>query len=172
MLRTEGLALNSALRCEIEASQFVVGDQPLLLPFAPWVVRRNFERFSGPTAVVNGNVILERAEPVDGVAADVIARGQLDFEHGSAQFEAYKYPFHELSGRISFDEREVRIEQLRANGPTGAHLLAQGVITPLTIDAGVELFITITQAPFDKHLLDALPPEQQDLVNTIFRLGW
>ncbi|MDX2115337.1 MAG: hypothetical protein SFZ24_06915 [Planctomycetota bacterium] len=166
-LETEGYGLASGLRVSIKTEQFLVADRPKLLPFAPFFVKRNFKRFSGPTAVMSGEVEVRRDAPVDGKPQPVRASGRIEFARGEASFEKFPYPFSNMSGTIVFDDKEVRILKITGVGPTGASLLATGRIAPPDDGAVVEIDIVVTDVPTDRELRAALPERRRSLVDML-----
>lgn len=167
-LETQGYSIDSPLLCTIRAERFTVERQPRLLPFAPHYVRRNFARFSGPTAVVDGEVNLRRRLGDDGQPGPLEIDGRFDFEQGAATFEKFMYPFHAMKGTIRFNDREVRIEGITGLGPTGAKMLATGRIAPPNDQGEVEVDVTVVDAPVDQVLRAAVPPHRRDLLDHLF----
>lgn len=170
-LNMQGYDADSPLTCHIVAEKFTVGDRPRLLPFAPFYVKRNFKRFSGPTAEVSGEVTIRRGEPIGLWAAPLEVLGRIDFEHGEAAFEKFAYPFHDMKGTIVFDETEVRILNITGVGPTGAKMLARGRIAPPTDGGVVEVDVTVADVPVDEHLREAVPLRRRELLEFLFSEG-
>ncbi len=160
-LTTKGLSLNSALRCTVHVQEYAMGQGPGLLPFAPRHVRRTFENFSYPKGLVSGEIVFERAEPVHGRAAPVLARGRLHIRQGWAMRSSFPYPISDIEGDIEFDNEKVVLKRLRGVGPSGAPVEANGVISPLGRWAGVDVTVHAADAPLDDALLGALRPASQ-----------
>lgn len=168
-LETQGYdPARSPLTCHITAERFTIEDQPRLLPFAPFYVKRNFKRFSGPNGIITGEVTLRRAAPTGDQPAPLSVIGRLDFENGEAAFEKFTYPFTNMRGTIVFNEEEVRILGITGVGPTGAKLLAQGRVTPPNDEGMVEVDITVVDAPVDQVMRDAVPPRRKNLLEYLF----
>ncbi len=167
-LETQGYSLNAGLVCRIRADEFRVSERPRLLPFAPFIVKRNFERFSGPTALVTGEVEIRRGAPIDGAAGPMAVNGVISFSEGSARFEKFPYPFSNMAGTIRFDETKVTIEKITGVGPTGAQLLATGLVAPPVVTAGVRVDIVVTDAPADDVLYEAIPAHRRSMYDSLF----
>lgn len=162
-LTTEGLSLDAPLTCTIHTPSFVLQDDPRLLPFAPNFVRRIFQRFSGPTAELSGSMIVSRDS-----AGSWTYSGRYLLENGRARYEGFPYPVENIRASFEFDQRAVRILDLTGRGPTGAHLLASGVIAPPADGAAVDIDITVTELPMDDHFRDALPDERRAAYEVLF----
>lgn len=162
-LTTEGFSADAPLSCTIHTPGFVLEDDPLLLPYAPNFVRRIFRRFSGPTAELSGSMMLARDS-----AGSWTYSGLYLLENGRARYEGFPYPVENIRASFEFDQRAVRILDLTGQGPTGAQLLASGVIAPPGDGAAVEIDITVTGLPMDDHFRDALPDERRAAYEVLF----
>jgi len=167
-LRTSGTSLDAPLRCEITTKRFAVSQSPELMPYAPSIVRKRFASFSGPTAVVDARVLIERGEPVDGQAAPIQASGSIAFENGRAAFEKFPYPFEDLRGLVTFNEDRIEIVNITGRGPTGAILSAEGLITPANEDPRVEIDVLALDMPVDDVLRAAMPPDRRAILDELF----
>lgn len=167
-IETEGYSARAPLVCHIKADRFTVENRPRLLPFAPFYVKRNFQRFSGPTALVDGEVTVRRPRSDSSEPAPLEILGRFDFEQGEAAFEKFPYKFSQMRGTIVFDEKEVRILGITGVGPTGARLLAKGTIAPPTDGGAVIVDVTVADAPYDEHLTQAIPPHRRALLDHLF----
>lgn len=173
VLTTDGLALTAPFRLEVETAEpFTVGAHPSLLPFAPPVVRERFQTFSGPTAVVEGQVVITRG-PVgeDGVPPEPSVAGALRFHDGAAAYERFPYPIFNLAGLVRFTDREIRIESITGSNRSGARLHAEGIIAPPTDGAEVNLRIAVVDLPLDDELEEAMPEARKGLVAALFDGG-
>ncbi|TVQ76103.1 MAG: hypothetical protein EA380_09305 [Phycisphaeraceae bacterium] len=162
-LTTAGFSLDAPLTCTIHTPSFVLEDDPRLLPFAPNFVRRIFQRFSGPTAELSGSTMVAR----DAQGAWTYS-GLYLLENGRARYEGFPYPVENIRASFEFDQHAVRILDLTGRGPTGAHLLASGVIAPPGDVAAVEIDITVTELPMDEHFRDALPDDRRAAYEVLF----
>lgn len=173
VLTTDGLALTAPFRLEVETAEpFTVGAHPSLLPFAPPVVRERFQTFSGPTAVVEGQVVITRG-PVgeDGVPPEPSVAGALRFHDGAAAYERFPYPIFNLAGLVRFTDKEIRIESITGSNRSGARLHAEGIIAPPTDGAEVDLRIAVVDLPLDDELEEAMPEARKGLVGALFDGG-
>ncbi len=167
-LRTSGTSLDAPLRCEITTKRFAVSESPELMPYAPSIVRKRFASFSGPTAVVDARVLIERGEPVGGEAAPIRASGSIAFENGRAAFEKFPYPFEDLRGLVTFSEDRIEIVNIQGRGPTGAILSAEGLITPANEDPRVEIDVLALDLPVDDVLRAAMPDDRRAIIDELF----
>lgn len=162
---TEGLALGAPFRLDVRTVDgFTVASSPELLPFAPDIVRRRFATFSGPTAVIDAEVTVRRGPPTPEGPAQPTVAGVIRFRDGAAAYEDFTYPVTSLSGLVEFDENEIRIEGITGIGPTGAKLFADGVISPPSEGAQVDLNITFADVPIDPHFEDSMPLNRREIV--------
>lgn len=169
-LETEGYdPARCGLTCHISAEHFTLEERPRLLPFAPYFVKRNFKRFSGPNGIITGEVTLKRDPAAEGEPPALLrVLGRLDFEKGEAAFEKFAYPFSNMKGTIVFNEEEVRILGITGAGPTGAKLLAHGRVAPPNDQGVVEVDVTVVDAPVDQVLRGAVPERRKNLLELLF----
>ncbi len=155
-LRYDGLAGDSAFRCDITTKGFALRADPELLPLVPQTVIERLEDFSNPTGTVDASVIVERAAPTAGGPGAIRVFGELAFRDGTAAFRMFPYPFAQMSGLARFDEEKIELVRVDGIAPTGARLHATGTIAPLSSAAGVDLHIEIEDVPTDEALLVGL----------------
>ncbi len=162
---TEGLALDAPFRLDVRTVDgFTVASSPELLPFAPDIVRRRFATFSGPTAVIDAEVMIKRGAPTPSGPAQPTINGVIRFRDGAAAYEDFPYPVTSLSGLVAFDENQIRIESITGVGPTGAKLFADGVISPPSEGAQVDLNVTFADVLIDEEFEAAMPPDRREIV--------
>lgn len=161
LLSTDGLdPVTAGVELQWWSRQFEVSRNPELAPYLPPLVRKRLQQFSGPTAIVDAFVRVRRDKtdrpPVGppSPAAWSIG-GSVQFANGRAAFDQFPYPFFDLSGRISFDDREIRIADVTGRGLSGARLLASGRTWPTDDPMEVELHVDVTDAPIDSALAAA-----------------
>ncbi len=167
-LDTRGVAIDAPLSVRIVADDFRLVDRPRLLPFAPRLVKRNLRRFSGPTALISGEINIDRGPPIGAIPGRISATGFLHFSQGTARFEKFTYPFQNMRGDIVFDDDKVEIRAITGVGPSGARVLATGVVQPPTEDAGVDVTIVVSDVPTDAVLYEALPPNKRKFYDALF----
>jgi len=168
MLDYQGLSATSAFRCELSSEDFRLSDEPVLMPFLPHSVWERLADFRDPTGLVDTRVLIERGEPVDGVEAATRFSGTMQFREGRAAYKSFPYFFEQMEADVSFNEDEVRIERIVGVSPSGARLAASGHVSPLGDDAEVVVRVTVTGAPIDPVLIEALGPKQAPLIDSIF----
>ena len=167
-LRTKGLSLDAELECRIGSRGFRIAERPQLLPYAPKVVRKLFQRFSAPTAEVDGVVVITRGPPTEAGPAALSVSGTLELRHGRAEYEKFPYPVTDLSGFVTFNAQRVEIVRISGVGPTGARLEASGVVEPPTDGSEVAIGIRVTDMPLDGHFRDAMPDGKRGVYTALF----
>ena len=154
--RSDGASITAPYTCTLVARDFQLQKDPRLLWFAPPVVRRNLERFGGPTAMLDAQIEVSRTEATPEGPAPVLISGSIILRDGEAAFERFPYPVMDLRGKVRFDDDKVRIVSVRGRSPSGAQVLAEGVITPITDESGLDIRVTLTDVPIDEELRKAI----------------
>lgn len=168
-LQTAGLSLNSALTCEIVGRRFVVTRDPEFLPYIPATAREYFSIFSGPTGEVDARVVISRGPPVNGKPGEInVTGGRLALSRGTGAFHKFPYRFEEMNGYVEFDDKTIRIVNMTGRSQSGAVMTASGIISPLTDDAMVDIKLSVVGVTVNDALLEAMPAEKRDVVETIF----
>lgn len=167
-----GSIADGALVARITTDEFNIEQRPRLLPYAPFPVKRNFRRFSGPTAMLSGVVDVTREAATPDGPAPLKVAGRIDFTNGEARFEKFAYPFSNLRGSILFDDEKVDIVSITGDGPTGAKLLAKGVVAPPTEGAAVDVTVTVIDVPTDDVLRESVPVHRRGLVDMLMSQEW
>lgn len=166
---TKGLSVNSALRCEITARDLSVDKDPAFYAFVSPEVRRYFEMFSGPTARFDARMVIFRGEPADGAAAPIrVTDGRLVFRNGTAAYDGFPYPFHDMSGIAEFDDNRLLMRDVTGVGPTGGRLTCNARIEPLDKTAEVEVDLVVRDVPIDRHLLASMPESDRRVIEQVF----
>jgi hypothetical protein len=168
VLTTEGVTRDAAVRCEIIIERFEVSKDPDLMPFAPPIVRENFARFSGPTAVVNARVVVTRGPGQNGQPGRVTSEGSISFENGAAAFDRFAYPIEQMRGLVRFDETQVELVNIRGRGKSGAIVSADGRIYPPRKGAEMLINVLVLDAPIDEYLLGAMNNDKREVVEKLF----
>lgn len=166
-----GLSASSPFTCELATDRFMLGDSPRLLPFMPREVLERLEDFRNPTGLVDAHVLIERAEPADGVEAPTRFSGQMRVREGRAAFRAFPYPFERMEADVSFDDDAVRLDRITGVSASGARLVATGIVSPLGETAEVNVRVTVTGAPIDGRMFEAMGPDLGPVVEGIFSQG-
>ncbi len=153
---TDGTSLDAALSCRVITRGFVVSKNPGLLRFAPAMVHRRFESFSGPTAVLDADIGITRGPATDDGPGEFSTTGSILVRNGQLAYEAFKYPVENLSGYVTFDDHQIQLIGVSGNGPTGAKLRAQGRFELPNEGSDVLLEITGVDVPVDDVMGAAL----------------
>jgi hypothetical protein len=161
VLVSDGLdPVTAGVRMQVWSMDFGLSRNPELAPYLPPLLKRRLAQFSGPTAMVDAHVRVQRGKTVrPPVGPPAPARwsiaGSVQFRNGQAAFDQFPYPFFDLSGRIVFDDQEIRIEDITGRGPTGARLLATGRTWPTDDPIEASLAFEVIDAPVDGFLAAA-----------------
>ena len=131
--------------------------------FLPENVLSKLDRFEHPVADVHARVVVSRE-----AGEEIKVSGRATLSNGSAIYKKFRYPFHDLHGSVSFEPDRLVIEDITGVGPTGATLRARGLFSPLGEDSVVTLNLSVDEVPVDEHLMRALDPGQQQLVDALF----
>lgn len=169
-LSTRGLSLAAPFRLDLStATPFSLRQRAAILPFAPPIVHERLRTFSGPTALVEAQVRIERKESLpDKPTASPSYAGLLTFREGRAAFEDFPYPFSNLTGVVRFSDSEIRIEKIAGTHPSGAKLLAEGTIVPASDEGEVTIHVTAVDVPLDAEFASCLPTDMQPIVDSMF----
>lgn len=167
-LAYEGPSAEAAFTCELETDGFHVSKRPDLLPFAPPIVKERLDGFSQPTATVSSRVRITRDPPTPTGPSPIHVDGTLEFKDGVAAFIDFPYRFENLSGSVRFDENTLELLRIEGEAPSGARLVATGLISPINELAQVDVKVRAVNVPVDETLEDALGPERREVVDALF----
>lgn len=109
------------------------------------------------------------------VGGALVARGVLEFASANFEFDQFRYPIRNASGRLIVDadprtgEPRLVIDDIRGNGPVGGpnekgELRVGGVIAPLIGYASVEVDVSGNDIHSEPALLASLPPEAGQVI--------
>ncbi|MEM1331011.1 MAG: hypothetical protein AAGG07_10660 [Planctomycetota bacterium] len=160
-----GLTLDAPFTATIESRGYRLGERPELVPYAPDVVSERLGTFMHPTALVDASVKLQRtAERPD----DIDVSGWLEFVEGKARYKWFPYPFEDMSGIVTFDERTLNVVEVHGRAHTGATLFATGTFAPPGPTAEVNLTVEVRDVPIDGTLKDAMGENRRGVIDAIF----
>jgi len=148
----EGTRANSPFTATLSSRGFRMGKNPVLLRYAHGLARYRLRQFSDPTGLVDAEVTITRAPPVEGEPGPVSVTGLVRMRDGAASFHRFPYRFEHVSGEVTFTDSRLDIRRVEGIAPTGARLTATGWITPLNNDPGMEIRVHVTGIPFDDAL--------------------
>jgi hypothetical protein len=169
VVKSDTLALDAPFEMRFETTEpFSIAERPQLLPFAPTIVRERFQSFSGPTAMLEASVVVTRGAPTPEGPAPIRIAGDLILTEGEAAYASFPYTFYDMTGRVRFDEESIHIDEITGVAPSGATLLAKGVIAPPVHGAEVVIDILIDNVPLDDAFNEAMPASRADLLGTLF----
>lgn len=167
-LQYDSYSFDASYRAQIETDSFSFDDEGQLKRFAPALMLRVMDRFVDPQAELSGFVRVSRGRGVDGEPGRTSTEGILNISGGSGRFGEYPYPIENISGRVQFDENEVRLLDIRGESATGARLLASGRIWPPRDGAAVDIDIRIRDLKTDELFAESLPDNRRSVYETLF----
>jgi hypothetical protein len=166
----QGSAADSPFTGMMRSTNFALGQKPEILRFAPEKVRERLAQFSDPTGVLDAEIHLSRGAPVGGKAADVAVTGTLDFRKTTAAFERFPYRFYNMSGSVTFSEKEVVIDHIKGDAPGGVTMTGRVVVAPPNDDAAVDVDVVVKNLLIDDTLRQALK-QRVALLDAVFNLS-
>lgn len=167
-LEYAGPSADAAFTCDLATDGFHVSKRPDLLPFAPPIVKERLDGFSQPTATVSSRVRITREAPTSAGPSPIHVNGTLEFKDGVAAFIDFPYRFENLFGTVRFDEDKLELLHIEGRAPSGAHLVATGLISPINELAQVDVKVHVENVPIDETLEEALGPGRRDVVDALF----
>lgn len=167
-LHYDGVSIDSPFTLDFETKGFRVQRNPGLLPYAPPEVRKWMGMFSSPVATVDTRLTVRRGPPAAGEPGEITVQGELDLKDGVASYAKFPYAFHDLAGRFRFDTDSIEIVGLTGRSPSGADLVATGLISPLDDTAEVTINVDVRSAPIDDAMAAAFGPGRDQLIPSLF----
>jgi len=137
-----------------------IPEEPGYIFAMPAQVQKQFYRFR-PSG--RFEAVLDIAVPQPG--AELAFSGTVRLSNAKSLYAKFPYPLHDLSGEITFDNRQMRFANLRAVGPSGAQVRIDGTITPPADGAAVEVRVTARGVPLDGDLYAAMKPKHQAILD-------
>lgn len=155
-LDIKGTKENAPFKVVLTSRDFEMTKNPQILRFAPGIAQRRLAQFSYPTGIVDAVVTITRAEGVGDAPGALSVSGVIKLKDGSAAFERFPYRFDRMHGEWRFSDDEIRFIDVQGVAPSGARILATGVIAPPTSEAKVDIRVRVTDLPVDETLEEAL----------------
>ncbi len=129
----------------------------------PQAVSKYRERFN-PQGTYQTKIELERAV----ADSEIKLRGHLDLIDTKFMYYRFKYPANQLTGRISFEDDKIVLNDLVGVAPSGAKAIVSGTIGPPIKDGTVAIKIQGDDMPLDEHLVNALKPKRREVLDMFF----
>lgn len=148
----EGTRADAPFTATLASRGFRMGKNPVLLRYAHGLARYRLRQFSDPTGLVDAEVTVTRAPPVNGNPGPVSVTGLVRMRDGAASFHRFPYRFEHVSGEVAFTDTRLDIRKVEGVAPTGARLHATGWISPLNNDPAMEIRVRVTGIPYDDAL--------------------
>lgn len=162
-LRYEGLTADAPFSTEL-TTRFRMDDRFRPRRFLPEAAIEKLEMFESPTADVSALVRVARER----AGGPITVAGTADFSDGRASYGKFRYPFHDLTGRVRFTQNSLVIERVEGVGPSGATLMATGEFDGLGEMSEVVIRLEVRGVPLDSHLMAALSTGRRELVEALF----
>jgi hypothetical protein len=154
----------SPFDAELVGDEFNLGKDPKVLRFVGDIARKRLREFGPPQGLVTTKVKISRGEPTADGPAEVKVAGDIYVREATAAFHKFPYPFHNISGHISFSDEAIVLNTITGEGAGGSKLSAVGRIAPPTDEAAADVRVHVTGAPIDAVLEDAMGPRRQALL--------
>ena len=154
--------ITEGLRLEAEDG----GNLAIDLPYAVADVLQRFQLTGGSLEM---EIALGREPPAQpGEPAEITVNGKTYVRNATGAYEYFPYLLERVNAYIHFDTNEAKIEFLEGTGSDGAKVRVTGNITPLSDEASVSLSLATSDAPIDDRLRAAMPPEHQEILDSLF----
>ncbi|MEM1184640.1 MAG: hypothetical protein AAGI53_06510 [Planctomycetota bacterium] len=182
-----GLGPTSPFLARLQAGPSRVARGTNIFRFTPEVVVEKMDLFVDPEVEMMSTVWLRRgvppaervataslelpdklAEPTGPADSRVLIAGEIELLDGTTAYKNFPYPFREINGAFAFDQERLEIRNIRAKAGSGAELLVDGWVTPLSDAARVALSIEVEQLPVDRDLFQTLGPERSAVISALF----
>lgn len=147
----------------IETQPFVVPAEGGMWEAMPYAVGKYRERFS-PKGTYQ--VKLEIDQP--GAGGELALRGHMDLLDTGFKYYRFPYEATELSGRITFDEDRLVLNDLIGLTPSGSVGVVSGSVGPPLKEGQVDLTIRSDEIPIDENLLQAMKPKHRRVIDMFF----
>ncbi len=164
----DGFDTDSPMSISVTTEPFDIPAEGGIWPKLPQQVRRYQERFS-PQGSYRAKVTIDRPAP----GAKLHFHGYMDLLDTRFKYNKFPYPAERLTGRVTFDEQRVQLNDLVGIGPSGGRAIVSGTIIPPGGDGAVDIAIRGEGFPVDDFLLDAMKPKHRKVMDMFFnRAGY
>lgn len=174
VLSIEGTSTTSPFTVDLVARNFELKSNPQIMRYTPGLAQRRLAQFSNPEGIVDAEVKIRRGPPVqtaDGPKAGPIdVSGRVIFRDGNAAYERFPYRFYKMTGEWRFDSNRLEFVDVKGTAPSGAKVVANGWIAPLTETAGCSIDVRVTDLPVDETLERSMGVRKR-VVEALFNRG-
>ncbi len=94
--------------------------------------------------------------------------GSVQLKNIEVYNDNFPYPIRGLTGEISFNENEIRIDSLRGIAQSGGSILVNGLISPPGLDPTIDLNVVGYGIPIDDTLRHALGEQAASILDLFF----
>ncbi len=144
----------------------IVGEIPQKPRYTPWFpqkVSKAFEELA-PTGLFGANVLVQRKV----AGGPFTYEGSVDISQASVCYARFPYPLTRVRGALRFNEQQLRMINLRGDGPTGGRLVLNATLEDPVHFGPATISITGRHLPIDKYLLDAMAPKHRRMLEGLF----
>lgn len=128
----------------------------------PYILKYR-DRFS-PTGRYQAQVVIGRDTP----GGELTLGGYLELIDTTFAYHKFPYPAEKLTGRITFDEDRIVLNDLVGVTPSGGTGTVSGTIGPPIRNGVVDITIHGEGIAIDEYLLSAMKPKHRDVIDMFF----
>ncbi len=161
--RVEGFESQSPLSIAVSTEPFDIPAEGGIWPKLPQQIRRYQERFS-PQGRYQAQVTIDRPTP----GSSLQFSGHMDLLDTRFKYNKFPYPADQLSGRVTFNNQRVDLNDLVGISPSGGRAIVSGSIIPPGGDGKVDITIRGEGFAVDDYLLDAMKPKHRKIIDMFF----
>ncbi|MEZ6190905.1 MAG: hypothetical protein R3C45_06385 [Phycisphaerales bacterium] len=161
--RIDGLDTGAPFSIALTTQPFDVPAEGGVWDKLPPYILKYRDRFS-PTGRYQAQVVIGRDTP----GGELTLGGYLDLIDTTFAYNKFPYPAEKLSGRITFDEDRIVLNDLVGVAPSGGTGTVSGTIGPPIRNGAVDITIHGEGIPIDEYLLSAMKPKHRDVIDMFF----
>ncbi len=159
----DGFETQAPFSIAVSTEPFEVPAEGGIWPKLPHTIRRYQERFS-PQGTYQAQLTIDR--PIPG--ASLKFSGHLDLLDTKFKYNKFPYPADQLTGRVTFDDQRVDLNDLVGISPSGGRAIVSGTIIPPGGDGEVDITIRGEGFVIDNYLTDAMKPKHRKVIDMFF----
>lgn len=145
-----GFDADAPFRLSVQATQFMIPDQPRYLMVMPRPVIELFRRLQ-PAGKFSARVEMNRQQRGGKLAYE----GNVALHDVTLMYDKFPYKLSRMRGEVRFDQDQIELVSLAGVGPTGAKVMIDGKLWPPN-GGNEDVYVTATNAPFDEALYEAM----------------
>ncbi len=161
--RIDGLGTGSPFSIALNTQPFEVPAAGGVWDKLPPYVLNYRDRFS-PRGSYRAQVVIGRDTP----EGELTLGGYLDLIDTTFAYDKFPYPAKKLTGRITFDQDRIVLNDLAGVTPSGGTGTVSGTIGPPIRNGAVDITIHGEGIVIDEYLLSAMKPKHRDVMDMFF----